>query len=84
MRKAVYIASAVRTPIGSFGGGLSGLTATALGSAAIRGALYNSTLDPELVDEVYIGNVISANLGQAPPVRRSEVPDYPKRSYVRR
>jgi len=66
MRKAVYIASAVRTPIGSFGGGLSGLTATALGSAAIRGALYNSTLDPELVDEVYIGNVISANLGQAP------------------
>ncbi len=65
----VYIASAVRTPIGSFGGSLSGFTAVQLGSLAIRGALTNAGIDPTEVQEVLLGNVISANLGQAPARR---------------
>lgn len=64
--KEVYIVSAVRTPIGSFGGSLSSLSATQLGSAAIKGALAKIKLDPKEVQEVIMGNVISANLGQAP------------------
>lgn len=64
--KEVYIVSAVRTPIGSFGGKLSALSATALGSIAIKGALDRAGIGPEEVDEVMMGNVISANLGQAP------------------
>ncbi len=64
--KAVYIVSAVRTPIGSFGGSLSGLSATALGSRAIAGALTAAQVLPEQVEEVFMGNVVSANLGQAP------------------
>lgn len=64
--KEVYIASAVRTPIGSFGGKLSGFTATQLGSFAIKGALEKSGVSPDLVNEVFMGNVLSANLGQAP------------------
>lgn len=62
----VYIVSAVRTPIGSFGGSLAALSATQLGSAAIKGALKKISLDPKEVQEVIMGNVISANLGQAP------------------
>lgn len=62
----VVIISAVRTPIGSFGGVLSGLTAIDLGGAAIRGALQHANVSPELVQEVYMGNVVSANVGQAP------------------
>jgi len=63
--KEVYIVSAVRTPMGSFGGSLKSLSATQLGSIAITGALKG--LDPELaVDEVLMGNVCQANLGQAP------------------
>ncbi|GAB3566583.1 acetyl-CoA C-acyltransferase [Spirosoma luteolum] len=62
----VVIISAVRTPIGSFGGALSPLSATELGAAAIRGALARAGVAPELVQEVYMGNVVSANLGQAP------------------
>ena len=64
--KEVYIVSAVRTPLGSFGGKLSGLTAIELGSIAIKGALAKAGLDPKEVEEVIMGNVISANLGQAP------------------
>lgn len=64
--KEVYIVSAVRTPLGSFGGKLSGLTAIELGSIAIKGALTKAGLDPTKVEEVIMGNVISANLGQAP------------------
>ncbi|AEI48074.1 acetyl-CoA C-acyltransferase [Runella slithyformis] len=64
--QSVYIVSAVRTPIGSFGGSLSGLSATQLGAAAIRGALSHIPLDPQLPEAVYMGNVVSANLGQAP------------------
>ncbi|OOG72805.1 acetyl-CoA C-acyltransferase [Algoriphagus sp. A40] len=66
MSKEVYIVSAVRTPIGSFGGKLSSLTAIELGSIAIKGALAKSGVSPEAVNEVFMGNVISANLGQAP------------------
>lgn len=66
MIKEVYIISAVRTPIGSFGGKLAGMTAVELGSIAIKGALANSGISPEAINEVFMGNVISANLGQAP------------------
>ncbi|NJO92564.1 MAG: acetyl-CoA C-acyltransferase [Chloroflexia bacterium] len=64
--KEVYIISAVRTPIGSFGGALSEVAATELGKFAIKGAIEKSGISPENVDEVFMGNVISANLGQAP------------------
>lgn len=64
--KEVVIVSAVRTPIGSFGGMLAGFSATELGSIAIKGALEKINLNPSEVNEVFIGNVISANLGQAP------------------
>lgn len=64
--QSVYIVSAVRTPIGSFGGSLAGVSATQLGAAAIRGAISNIQLDPNLVQAVYMGNVVSANIGQAP------------------
>lgn len=64
--KEVYIISAVRTPIGSFGGSLASVTATQLGAAAIKGALQKARIAPEMVEEVFMGNVISANVGQAP------------------
>ncbi len=64
--KEVYIVSAVRTPIGSFGGSLAGLSATQLGSLAVKGAITKIGLDPKLVQEVFFGNVISSGLGQAP------------------
>ena len=64
--KEVYIISAVRTPIGSFGGSLASLTATALGSIAVKGAIERAGVDPKLIQEVFIGNVIAAGLGQAP------------------
>ncbi|HYG38343.1 MAG TPA: acetyl-CoA C-acyltransferase [Cytophagales bacterium] len=64
--KEVYIISAVRTPIGSFGGALTSVTATQLGAAAIKGALEKARIAPEMVEEVFMGNVISANVGQAP------------------
>lgn len=66
MSKKVVIVSAVRTPIGSFMGSLSTVTATQLGAAAIKGALNKINLDPNLVDEVLMGNVVQAGVGQAP------------------
>jgi acetyl-CoA C-acetyltransferase len=66
MSKKVVIVSAVRTPIGSFMGSLSTVTATQLGAAAIKGALNKINLDPKLVDEVLMGNVVQAGVGQAP------------------
>jgi len=66
MSKEVVIVSAVRTPIGSFMGSLSSLTATQLGAAAIKGALDTINLDPTLVQEVFMGNVVQAGVGQAP------------------
>lgn len=64
--KEVYIVSAVRTPIGSFGGSLAGVAATQLGATAIKGALEKAGVDPKEVNEVLMGNVVSAGLGQAP------------------
>ena len=64
--KEVYIVSAVRTPIGSFMGSLSSVPAPKLGAAAIKGALEKGGVDPKIIDEVIMGNVMSANLGQAP------------------
>ncbi len=66
MLKEVYIVSAVRTPIGSFMGGLSTISATELGSVAIKGALDKAGLDYTSVDEVFMGNVLQAGVGQAP------------------
>lgn len=64
--KEVVIVSVARTPIGSFLGSLSNISATKLGATAIKGALNKINLNPNLVDEVYMGNVVSAGLGQAP------------------
>ena len=64
--KEVVIISAVRTPMGSFGGSLSSVTATKLGAAAIKGAIEKAGIDANSVNEVYMGNVMQANLGQAP------------------
>jgi len=66
MSKKVVIVSAVRTPIGSFMGSLSTIPATRLGAIAIKGALDKINLDPNLVDEVLMGNVVQAGNGQAP------------------
>lgn len=64
--KKVYIVSAVRTPIGSFGGSLTSVSATQLGAAAIKGAIKNAGIESSQVQEVYMGNVLSANIGQSP------------------
>lgn len=66
MSKTVYIISAVRTPMGAFMGGLSTVPATVLGSTAIKGALDKSKIDPTTVNEVFMGNVLQAGVGQAP------------------
>lgn len=66
MNKKVVIVSAVRTPIGSFMGGLYTVSAPRLGAVAIRGALDKIQLDANLVDEVFMGNVVQAGVGQAP------------------
>ncbi len=79
MSKEVYIVSAVRTPMGSFGGTLAGVSATKLGAVAIKGALDRIKLDPALVNEVFMGSVIQANLGQAPARQAAKfagLPDY--------
>lgn len=64
--KDVYIVAAVRTPMGSFNGALASVSAPALGAAAIKGALNKINLDPKEVQEVYMGCVLQASLGQAP------------------
>ncbi|MEO0038124.1 MAG: hypothetical protein RIQ59_1335 [Bacteroidota bacterium] len=66
MNKKIVIVSAVRTPIGSFMGAFSSVPAPHLGAAAIKGALQKINLDPNLVDEVFMGNVVQAGVGQAP------------------
>jgi acetyl-CoA C-acetyltransferase len=77
MSKKVVIVSAVRTPIGSFMGSLSTVTATQLGAAAIKGALNKINLDPSLVDEVLMGNVVQAGVGQAPARQASKYAGLP-------
>lgn len=66
MNKQVYIVSAVRTPMGSFGGALKDVPAPRLGAAAIKAAVEKAGIQPDMVDEVLMGCVIQANLGQAP------------------
>ena len=66
MSKTVYIVAAARTPMGSFLGALSSVPAPQLGAAAIRGAIERAGLPTEAVDEVFMGNVLQAGLGQAP------------------
>jgi acetyl-CoA C-acetyltransferase len=76
----VYIVAATRTPIGSFGGSLASFSATQLGGLAIKSALEKSGLKPEQIQEVYMGNVLSANLGQAPATQAAKfagLPDLP-------
>ena len=66
MNSPVYIVSAKRTPFGSFGQSLSSVSATDLGAAALSAALKAARLPPEAIEEVFMGNVCSANVGQAP------------------
>jgi acetyl-CoA C-acetyltransferase len=78
--KEVYILSAVRTPIGSFGGLLSALTASQLGAIAIKAAVERAGINPGQVQEVIMGNVLSANVGQAPATQAAKfagLPDIP-------
>ena len=78
--KEVVIVSALRTPIGSFGGALASFSATQLGGIAIRAAVEKAGIKPEDVQEVYMGNVLSANLGQAPATQAAKyagLPDLP-------
>ena len=78
--KNVVIVAAVRTPIGSFGGSLSGFSATQLGGFAIKAAVEKAGLQPGDIQEVYMGNVLSANLGQAPATQAAKfagLPDLP-------
>lgn len=69
--KEVVIVSAVRTPIGSFGGALSSISATQLGAIAIKEAVKRAGIKPEQVQEVFMGNVLQANVGQAPATQAS-------------
>src|SRR4051812_15195856 len=75
--KEVFIVSAKRTPIGGFLGNLSGVSATELGSVAIRNAYHSIGLNPADVDSVYMGNVLSANLGQSPARQASKFAGIP-------
>lgn len=78
--KEVVIVSAVRTPIGSFGGSLAQFSATQLGGFAIKAAIEKAGLKPEQIQEIYMGNVLSANLGQAPATQAAKfagLPDLP-------
>ncbi|MEY4278975.1 MAG: hypothetical protein RL377_979 [Bacteroidota bacterium] len=77
MSKEVFIVAAVRTPIGSFGGSLSTVSATQLGGIAIRGAVDRIKMDPNLVDEVIMGAVIQAGMGQAPARQASKAAGLP-------
>src|SRR5690606_685170 len=76
----VFIVAAVRTPIGSFGGSLSRLSATQLGGFDIKEAVKRAGIQSDQVEEVYFGNVLSANLGQAPATQAAKLaglPDIP-------
>ena len=77
MKEEVFILSAARTPIGSFGGNLSSVHASKLGAAAIQGAIEKAGVTAEQVQEVIMGNVISANLGQAPARQAALYADLP-------
>lgn len=70
--KEVFIIAAKRTPIGGFLGNFAEVSATDLGAAAIKGAIENVNIDPKDIDSVYMGNVLSANLGQSPARQASK------------
>ncbi len=70
--KEVYIISAVRTPIGSFGGSLASVSATKLGAMAFKAAMEKSGIPTSMVNELFVGNVLSAGLGQAPATQVAE------------
>jgi acetyl-CoA C-acetyltransferase len=75
--KEVYIVSAVRTPIGSFGGVLKDLSATKLGAVAIKAAVEKAGIDPSQINEVLMGCVIQSNLGQAPARQAAKMAGLP-------
>jgi acetyl-CoA C-acetyltransferase len=75
--KEVYIISAVRTPLGSFGGSLAGISSTKLGAIAIKGAIAKAGIEGKEVQEVYMGSVLQANLGQAPARQASKYAGLP-------
>lgn len=78
--KVVYIVSAVRTPMGSFGGALASLSAPKLGAIAIKEAVKRAGINGDQVQEVYMGNVLQANVGQAPATQAAKfagLPDVP-------
>eukprot|EP01132_Coremiostelium_polycephalum_P022674 gene22674-26921_t len=78
--KEVVIVSAVRTPIGSFGGSLASLSAPQLGAIAIKAAIEKAGIQASDVQEVFMGNVLSANIGQAPATQAAKyagLPDLP-------
>lgn len=78
--KEVVIVASTRTPIGSFGGSLASLSATQLGAIVIKSAVEKAGLKPEQIQEAYFGNVMSANLGQAPATQAAKfagLPDIP-------
>ena len=77
--KEVFILSAKRTPIGGFLGNLSGTSATELGAIAIREAYHSAGINPAAIDSVYMGNVLSANLGQSPARQASKFAGIPDR-----
>ncbi len=76
-RKEVYIVSAVRTPTGSFGGSLAAIPATKLGAIAIQGALEKAGIEAGMVNEILMGCVLQANLGQAPARQAAKLADVP-------
>lgn len=78
--KKVVITHAKRTPVGSFNGSLSSLSATQLGSIAIKALLEESKIDPNAVDEVIMGNILSAGLGQAPARQAAIYAGLPERT----
>jgi len=77
MGKEVYIISAVRTPLGSFGGSLKDIPATKLGAIAIKGAIEKAGIEPNMVQDVLMGCVLQANLGQAPARQASMLAGLP-------
>lgn len=79
MSKSVFIVAAKRTPIGSFGGGLSSISTTALGAHAVRAVLDEAGLSGDQVDEILIGNVLQADLGQAPARQVARLAGLPDR-----
>jgi len=75
--KEIVIISAVRTPIGSFGGSLSTISASKPGALVIKNAIERAGISNDLIDEIYMGNVLSANIGQAPARQAALFADLP-------